>query len=630
LALHQAGRLAEAKRLYETILTAEPRHFDSLHLLGVILHQQGDQAEALERIDAALAINAANAFAYNNRAVVLHALQRFAEAVESCDKAIALKPDYAEAHYNRGNALRRLNRHVEAAACYDRAIALRPDYADAFCNRGIVLKQLVRFEEARASFERALALKPDLAEAQFGLCMAELPILYESEAEILVRRAGYEQRLRALCAAAERSPALAKGVGASQPFFLAYQGRNDRDLQARYGSLVCRMIASRYPATALAPLPRDTERIRIGIVSGFFRQHTVWKLMIKGWLSQLDRRRFQVFGYHTGEHCDVDTERAAAMCDRLVLGLRTVEDWRAAILADAPHALLYPELGMDPTAAALAAQRLAAVQCNSWGHPETSGFPTLDYFLSSELMEPADAEDHYTERLIRLPNLSIHYEPIEDAPVAVTRRDLGLRPRAIAFWCGQSLYKYLPQFDEVFARIALSVGDCQFAFIRYDGGDAVTDLFRRRLDRAFAACGLKAGDHCLFLPRLEQGAFIAATGQCDVFLDSIHWSGGNTTLESLAHALPIVTLPGPLMRGRHSAAILRMMGVTETIAETVDDYVALAVRLAQDTQWRQAIRAKMSANRHRVYRDRECIAKLEDFLSRAVLGGPGRDQPKAV
>ena len=117
--------------------------------------------------------------------------------------------------------------------------------------------------------------------------------------------------------------------------------------------------------------------------------------------------------------------------------------------------------------AQLAAQRLAAVQCCSWGHPVTSGFPTIDYFISSDLMEPADAADHYSERLIRLPNLSIYYEPAEVPPVAIDRAQLGLRASAVVYWCCQSLPKYLPQFDEVFARIAVEVPDCQFTFIEF-------------------------------------------------------------------------------------------------------------------------------------------------------------------
>src|SRR5262249_25151558 len=132
---------------------------------------------------------------------------------------------------------------------------------------------------------------------------------------------------------------------------------------------------------------------------------------------------------------------------------------------------------------------LAPVQCNSWGHP--SGFPTLDYCLSSELMEPPEAQDHYTERLVRLPNLSIYYEPLDLDPVSLSRADLGLGSTATVYWVGQSLYKYLPEFDLVFPLIAREVGNCQFVFIHYPKGAHVTELFRKRLERAFAAFELR-------------------------------------------------------------------------------------------------------------------------------------------
>src|SRR5262249_8815708 len=146
--------------------------------------------------------------------------------------------------------------------------------------------------------------------------------------------------------------------------------------------------------------------------------------------------------------------QAVMLCDRFVRGPLSINRWRQAILDDAPHALIYPEVGMDGVSAQLAAQRLAPVQCNSWGHPDTSGFPTLDYGLSSELMEPPEAQDHYTERLVRLPNLSIYYEPLDLDPVSLSRADLGLGSTATVYWCGQSLYKYLPEFDVVFPLIA--------------------------------------------------------------------------------------------------------------------------------------------------------------------------------
>ena len=627
LTLHELKRYEEALASYDGALTMRSDHAEAFSNRGNTLHELKRYEEALASYERALTVRPDYAQALLNRGLTLHELKRYEEALASYDRALTVRPYFAEALSNRGSTLHELKRYEEALASYDRALDVRPEYAEVHCNRGNTLYELNRYEEALASYEKAIALKPDFGEAQFALCMAELPILYMDELEIVARRMAYERRLRALCDTGDRSTDLAefaKGVGSRQPFYLAYQGYNDRDLQALYGSFVCRVMAKCYPPVALAPPPGETAPVRVGIISGFFRQHSNWKLPIKGWLSQLDRRRFRIFGYHTGVPQDAETKAAAALCDRFVQGPLPIDGWRAEILADAPHVLIYPEIGMDPVAATLAAQRLAAVQCNSWGHPDTSGFPTLDYYLSSDLMEPPNGQDHYTERLVRLPNLSVYYEPINVQPASIARGDLGLRSTATVYWCGQSLYKYLPQFDEVFPRIAQAVGDCQFAFIQYYKGAQITELFRQRLNRAFNALGLNADNHCVFLPRLELHDYVAATGQCDVFLDSINWSGGNSTLESLLQDLPIVTMPGPLMRGRHSMAILGMMGVTETIAATIDDYVSTAVRLAQDVPWRMAVKAKISASKHRVYFDRACIFGLEQFLNNVVRG----DVPK--
>jgi predicted O-linked N-acetylglucosamine transferase (SPINDLY family) len=219
----------------------------------------------------------------------------------------------------------------------------------------------------------------------------------------------------------------------------------------------------------------------------------------------------------------------------------------------------------------------------------------------------------------------VYYEPLRPKPVSVTREELQLRRGATVFWCGQALHKYLPQYDDVFPRIAREAGDCQFVFIEFFRSRHVTGIFRERLDQAFAAFGLNARDHCVFLPGMNSSAFAAAIGQCDIVLDSIGWSGCNSILESLIHDLPIVTLRGDLMRGRHTAAILQMMDATELVTGSVDDYAAAAVRLARDEPWRKAAKAKIAANKHRLYRDRACITALEEFLDRVV-----RDAGQAV
>ncbi len=409
---------------------------------------------------------------------------------------------------------------------------------------------------------------------------------------------------------------------------MPYQGYDDRALQSLYGSLVCRIMAELAPPVPLAAPPAPDEKVRVGIVSGFFLEHTIWKLLICGWLARLDRQRFQVFGYHTGGMQDAATLRAAALCDKFVMGRRPGPAWRDAIGADAPHVLLYPEIGMDAVATQLAAQRLAPTQCMAWGHPETSGMPTIDYFLSSDLMEPQNGQDHYTERLVRLPNLAIWYEPADWRPVPLGRAELGLRPSATVYWSGQALYKYLPQYDQVFARIALEVSDCQFVFIEYARSRHVTEQFWRRLQRAFAAHGLKAEDHCVVLPSLDPDRFISAVGLADVVLDTIGWSGGQSTLDCLIQALPMVTMPGTLMRSRHTAAILGRLGVTGTIVDSVDQYVGVAVALAWDHAWRAALTAKILDNRHRVYRDDTTITALEDFLLAAVR--TDNDDPSAL
>ncbi len=369
----------------------------------------------------------------------------------------------------------------------------------------------------------------------------------------------------------------------------------------------------RLPAASL-PVPAPGERVRVGVVSGFFKAHSNWKIPIRGWIEHIDRSRFEVIGYHTGAAQDACTRAAQTLCDRFVQGPLSADAWRELILADAPHVLIYPEIGMDPMAVQLAAQRLARLQCASWGHPETTGLPTMDAFLSSELMEPPGAEASYTERLVRLPGLGVVVDPVEEAPEPLDRAALGLRPTATVFWCAQSLPKYLPRFDDIYPRIAAGVGDCQFVFIGLPQRSQAEARFLGRLQAAFERHGLRFAEHCVVLPRLGKAQFLGALAQADALLDSLEWSGCNSTLESLSADLPMVTFEGALMRGRHSAAILRIMGLEEAIVHSVDDYVRAAVRLGSDRGHREALRAAIRTRKHRLYGDDRCVRALEDFL----------------
>jgi protein O-GlcNAc transferase len=653
--LHELQRYEEALASYDRAIRVSPEFAEAYFNKGNTLNKLERYQEALVSYTRAIAIQPTLAEAWFNQANTLLALDRPEEALASYDRTIALRRDHPEAHCKKGEALHALNRLKDATASFDQAISLRPDYHDAWKNRGATLAKAHQYTDALASLARALVIKPDdattllnYATAQYGngnrpealatikrylskspmdprgrflQVMWTLPIISHSEEEAIESRTAYEASLRSLINDLDGVADLgrfAEGVGIAQPFYLTYQGQNDRQLQQLYGSLVSRIMAHRYGAPPALPAPpHKADRVRIGIVSGFFHRHVLWRMAVKGWVSQLDRRRFEVFGYYTGNVRDDDTEDAIAMCDRFVQGPMTANRWRHAILSDAPHVLIYSEVGMDPMAARLAAQRLAPVQCNSLGHPVTCGFPTMDYYLTSDAMEPADGQAYYTEQLVRLPNLSFYYEPKEPPTVGVSRAELGLSDSAIVFWCGQSLYKYLPRYDDVFPRIAREVGDCQFAFIEYHGGGNVTEIFRERLSLSFSKFGLDAAKHCVFLPRMSEDRFVAAIGQCDIVLDSIGWAGNNSTLEGLANDVPIVAMAGPFMRGRHTSAMLGLIGSEETIAATPEQYIEIAVRLAREPDWRSAMGQRVAKGKDRLFRDRQAIMALEEFVDRA-------------
>jgi protein O-GlcNAc transferase len=303
-----------------------------------------------------------------------------------------------------------------------------------------------------------------------------------------------------------------------------------------------------------------------------------------------------------------------------------VEAWAEAIRRDDLDVLIYGDVGMDPMAARLAALRLAPVQGMSTGHPVTTGLATMDLYLSSALMEPADGQNHYRERLVRLPNLSYAYRPLDPHVVPLARSDLGLPDDALVYWCCQSLFKYLPSDDELFVRIATLVPDALFLFIDYMPAPRVALIFRQRLAAAFAKAGLNADRHCRFLPQMDHARFHAVAGLTDVFLDNPSWSGHNTALEALPHGLPIVTLPGALMRQRHSAGIVAMTGLTGTIATCRDEYVEIAARLGLDRRARTELRRAVRQAAGKVFHDTAPGRALEALLT-AERTGPERPVP---
>jgi predicted O-linked N-acetylglucosamine transferase (SPINDLY family) len=173
--------------------------------------------------------------------------------------------------------------------------------------------------------------------------------------------------------------------------------------------------------------------------------------------------------------------------------------------------------------------------------------------------------------------------------------------------------KYLPRYDHVFPDIARRAGNARFVFIGCHIAE-ITKRFTQRLEQAFQRQGLTMSDYVVFVPSLSSADYAALNANVDIFLDSIGWSGGNTTLESLPYNKPIVTFSGQFMRGMVTCGMLRMMGMEDLIAETADEYVSIAVKLADDLQWRQDISDRICRNKHKIYHDTDCIEGLEQFL----------------
>ncbi len=204
-ALHQAGRLEEARALYKKVLQRDPRHFDALHLLGVAAIDSGQTELGVALVRRAIAAEPGVAAAHANLAKALNDLGRPAEAVAAADRAIALEPAHADAHNNRGAALNALGRSAEAVAAYDRALAARPGFAEAWSNRGAAHTDLKQPAEALADFDRAIALRPAYAEA------------HNNRAAALIDLARFEEAL----AACDHALALRPGYG------LAHNNRGD-------------------------------------------------------------------------------------------------------------------------------------------------------------------------------------------------------------------------------------------------------------------------------------------------------------------------------------------------------------------------------------------------------------------
>ena len=583
---------------------------------------------------------------------------RMDEALVALQRAVERKPDYPDAHYNLGAVWRSLGKEEAALAAYRRAAELAPGFAQVHADIGSVLRQLRELEEAERSLRRALELQPDHPDALVELAavykgrgdwrasiahlqraievaphsgrarwahaVSQIPLLEDSATDLVERRAAFARELAALETWCRTNPVqdVANVVADQQPFYLAYHEISNLGLLTHYGGLSAALMGGWQRAVGLAPpAPRARQgRIRLGIASAHIMNHSVWSALVRGWVERIDPERFELHLFHLGSGRDEQTDRAASLAAAFHGGMRPLLEWAKLIHGSGLDALLYPEIGMDPTTARLAAPRLAPVQATSWGHPETSGLPTIDYYLSAAALEAPGAQANYTEKVELLPGTG-SWLPHEagtagPVPAAVTEAELRLL-------CPGTPFKYAARYDALIVEIARRLPRARFFFFR-GPPEVLSARLEARMRAAFSSAGVEFERHVVFLPWQSASSFRGVLAASDLYLDTVGFSGFNTALQALCFDLPVVAREGRFLRGRLASGMLQYIGLDELVAGSDEGYVELAVALASDAPRRQALRERIRTAREKLFEDDAPVRALEAFLERAVAAAAGR------
>lgn len=585
--------------------SALPGRIAALGLVHQILGAREDASAAYRR---AVAHDPAQLVALRGLMTLARSPAESEEAAELLREALKHDPEQAVLMADLGGALYRARRYAQALPILERALQLRPNAAAAR-QCFFIHQEFGEPERARAVFARHLSHRRDPVLELHAATL--LPPIPSSTAHVARWRERFRRNVAAL---ADDPPALgdpAQGFARSQ-FLLAYHGLDDRSLRADLARLyrrACPALDFTAPH-CLAPAPRDG-RIKLGLVSSFFRDHTIGKLNL-GFVEHLPRDRFEVTVFAVPGRADAMTQRYRAAADRFVTLPANLWEARAAIAASAQDALFYPELGMEAMAYMLAFARLAPLQFTTWGHPETSGIDTIDAFLSSTWLEPDGAEVAYSETLVRLDAL-----PAAPATPESKRRferaHLGLPEDRRLYACPQTLFKFHPSFDPMLAEILAR--DPQGLLVLLEG---TSPEWAAKLARRLRRAGIDTDRQLRFLPPMPLDQYLNLCRLADVVLDPPVFGGGNSTYEAFCQDAVVVTLEGEFLRGRISAGMYRKMGLADLIPADAKAYVDLALRVANDAPFRKAQQARIAERRNLIYDNNDGVTALAAYLEGAV------------
>ena len=363
--------------------------------------------------------------AHNNLGTVWYTSGELEKARACFLEALRLRPDHATAHHNLGLIHEARGEQAQAERCFQTALRHKPDFAEAHYSLAGVVKEQLRFDEAQSSLEKALRIKPDHLEAMQMLASVKhlqgnlsealallqsaqaleprgdrevraallLPVIYESADELRQQRQHIEEDLARLDSKSLQvsNPVHSNGRGS----LFSWPAGPERSPAP--GSLAAINAKNACPETAVCRphcrKPRrvapDSGRLRVGFLSANFYAHTIGKLNL-GLLRELSRKDFHVTLFRFPGPDDPMARAFQASADQVVTLPRKLEAARQQVADQQLDLLYYADIGMDALTYYLAFARLAPVQCVTWGHPVTTGIPTMDYFLSSTHLEASN------------------------------------------------------------------------------------------------------------------------------------------------------------------------------------------------------------------------------------------------
>ena len=576
-ALRDLKRFEEALANCDRAIALDPDHIGAWINRGIALAELKRFDEALASYNQAIEIEPEHAAAFYNRANTLRELRELGEALRDCDQAIALKPDYADAFNNRGVVLADLEHYDEAVASYNQAIALKPNYADAFNNRGNALQQLKRFDEALASCSQAVRLAPDHKFAFGGMADCAMKLCDWTrwdELSIELRRHVTER------------------ISCLSPFvLLGYNDDAALHLSCAQNYVLDRVGATRQSVGSGVICRKD--KIRVAYLSSDFRRHPVAYLVAE-LFERHDRSRFEVIGVSFGPDDGSDMRsRLAAGFDQFIDVrmqsdqdvARLLNDLQVDIAVDLNGHTQYGRLG-------ILAFRPAPIQVTYLGFPGTTGTDFIDYIIADAIVLPFDQQPYYTEHIVHLPDCyQVNDRKRMIASRTPTREEFALPAQGIVFCCFNNTWKITPPVFDVWMRLLRGVTG-SVLWLRRANQHA-----EQNLHKAAAARGIDAARLVFADPLPHYGDHLARHCLADMFLDTLPYNAHTTASDALWSGLPVLTCRGKTFAGRVAASLLTAVGLPELSTDSLEEYEALALRLANDPLSRSGLRERLRKNR---------------------------------